>query len=1223
MSGLPRAALALLGVGGLIAAVAWVPASANAQESGPGNITITSAGPDGTGNPYDLTVVADDANNADLTAMTVHLSGPINYTISDMQPADDGSDFSSQAWAPSSVIPTTDLPAGTYQITVDATDQHGETDTGIPAGSIQYSDSATSISVNPSQPTVTWGFSDVTFSGSVTGTASYDGTTGVPIAGATVNVSENGSLVTQVTTAADGSYSYGPVSLPGTTDFDFAVQAAGDGTYPGQDPGPVTITASPASPTNVQATLSSLSYSGGSESLTFTGSATVTSASTPLADVPVDLTTDGGSNPQGAVTTTDSDGNFSYTVNNVTSPTDYDFSVSGGLYAAGDADVDLDSSATSVQVAANPPQVSWDDGGPDPVTISGTVTIAPSAGPAVAPAGIPIDLSINGGPVMDAVTQTQSGGTFTYGPVTDITSDTTYTFTADAPGFSGPGDSATVDVAPYAPAGSTQIAISSSPSSAQVTEGATAVNLTATVTTIAPGSGGPGTNAGPNIPVDVNGTPIGTTNASGQVTFQATAGDYSFTVPSPNPSDPTDALYAPASAAETVTAAPATTVIDVTPPQVITFGNPTTTISGSVMAQQPPIFPSPQSVPVTDVPIYVDGASTSSTTQNDGSFTYTTPALTAPKTDYDFTVPPSGANLYSEGDSGPVEVDVDAGQTDLTVTQATTGPNTETFSCAVQIAPGGPTQTADFGDGGPSVPIDLSINGGAATQVGETDSSGTLTYGPVSVTPGATYTFSVPTNPLYAGASQDVSPGVETTSMQITPSQTFVTEGSQDVTFTGTVQVTPLGSTSPQNLDQVVPVDLSINGGPVQDGVTQTNSSGQFTYTASGISADTKYAFSVPASSEYAEGSQTVPVSLNPAGTRITRVSLSPTKVKYGQKTTLTGTVQYQSASSAWTPLSHSKVDIAEGTTSLGTVTTGANGSFTATLPSTHGFGWSATVAAATLTAGTQAAGNLVISVPMKVKSFGASLGVTGNVGLHGCLEVTAPVGYGPVTTVAVQYSSNGRNGWKTLGRLALHNLDRTVKSCPAADESYFSGSIAAKADNAYYRADFAASNSFQGAVSGVIHSWRYQTKITGYAVSVRSITQNQRFTISGRLWWHGPKGWVAYAHQKVDYIYHENGTTFWGTLGSSKTNSKGYFSEVAAGGTGSFAVVLYAQYPGSSVNLAARSRGITVTNKVSTASIVRGDMSVQLATSTAQKDTLAREEYLIVDSPKTKLRVL
>jgi len=304
-------------------------------------------------------------------------------------------------------------------------------------------------------------------------------------------------------------------------------------------------------------------------------------------------------------------------------------------------------------------------------------------------------------------------------------------------------------------------------------------------------------------------------------------------------------------------------------------------------------------------------------------------------------------------------------------------------------------------------------------------------------------------------------------------------------------------------------------------------------------------------------------------------------------------------------------------------VTASANGAFTATLPSTHGFGWSATVNGATLTAGAQDVGNLTISVPLRVKSFGASLAVTGRVNLTGCLQVTVPVNYGPITPVTVQYSSNGKNHWKTLGKLALDNSDKAQKSCPSATESYFSGSIASKLANAYYRADFPANNSFQGAVSGVIHAWRYQTKITGYAISPRTVTKGQDFSITGRLWWDGRKGWVPYAHETVYFVYNQKGTSFWGKLGSTKTNAKGYFHQEGQGYPANFVVIMYAEYLGNKLNLATRSPGITVTNKESAVDFFNGGLSVQLTPSATQKARIAREEYLIVDTAKSRVPVL
>ncbi len=146
-----------------------------------------------------------------------------------------------------------------------------------------------------------------------------------------------------------------------------------------------------------------------------------------------------------------------------------------------------------------------------------------------------------------------------------------------------------------------------------------------------------------------------------------------------------------------------------------------------------------------------------------------------------------------------------------------------------------------------------------------------------------------------------------------------------------------------------------------------------------------------------------MPIGVTQAQTRISGVTISPAHLKYGQSATLTGTVQYLSGST-WTPLPDSVVYLAETSTSLGSVTASSTGAFTATLPTTHGPGWSATVDQAALTQQTTATGNLTFAVPMKVKSFAASLGVNDKVNVTGCLQVTAPVGYGPQTTVEIQY---------------------------------------------------------------------------------------------------------------------------------------------------------------------------------------------------------------------------
>jgi hypothetical protein len=263
----------------------------------------------------------------------------------------------------------------------------------------------------------------------------------------------------------------------------------------------------------------------------------------------------------------------------------------------------------------------------------------------------------------------------------------------------------------------------------------------------------------------------------------------------------------------------------------------------------------------------------------------------------------------------------------------------------------------------------------------------------------------------------------------------------------------------------------------------------------------------------------------------------------------------------------------------------------------------------------------------MRVRSFTAALGVSGSVGITGCLQVTAPVDYGPVSPVTIQYSANGRKRWKTLGRLPLHNMARTVKSCPhGATESYFSGSIRAALDNAYYRADFPATNYFQGAVSRVIRSWRYATKITNFSVTPHAVNSGQPVTITGKLWHLTGRKWVPYAHRTIEILYNQKGTSFWSTaLGPVKTNSKGEFRQVVNAGKGNFVAIIYTEYAGSSVDLAYRTAGIAVTIRLRGAAIALGaaaQLPVALATDGREVRTLARHEFLILSgTPEHTIR--
>jgi hypothetical protein len=175
-----------------------------------------------------------------------------------------------------------------------------------------------------------------------------------------------------------------------------------------------------------------------------------------------------------------------------------------------------------------------------------------------------------------------------------------------------------------------------------------------------------------------------------------------------------------------------------------------------------------------------------------------------------------------------------------------------------------------------------------------------------------------------------------------------------------------------------------------------------------------------------------------------------------------------------------------------------------------------------------------------------------------------------------------------------------------------------AASDNAYYRAVFPASNSFQRTVSKMIHSARTQTRITSFAVSPRTLRKGQIVTMSGRLWHKVSGAWREYGGRRVELIYNEKGTAFWSNLGTVTTNSKGFFKQTAAGGGGNFTAIIYAQYPGSKADLAARSAGISVAIKGSATAVQltpnnSKQLGAMMAATGPEAAMLAAEDQLIL----------
>ena len=822
----------------------------------------------------------------------------------------------------------------------------------------------------------------------------------------------------------------------------------------------------------------------------------------------------------------------------------------------------------TLTVAAAPPSVTQ---GSQNVTFSGTLTGTAPGGTAVGIANAPVNLS---GAASNPVATTDSSGNFSY-QATGVTPGTYAFSVAAGAGNTYPAATASATVA--AQQSATSMTVAANP--ATVTEGKQTVTFSGTVSvTPPPPATQTAVGIGSGISVYLNGssTPVTqTTDANGDFSYTATGvqpGTYTFSV---NPS--TQGLYSSASATASVGAQAAPTTLAVTPsPVTLTFGSQTASFTGTVTAL-PQGATAPVPVQGAQVDVSIGGATPVpiSPTDASGHFTYSASGITA-DTDYDFSV--AGSSVYSAA-SNDVPVNADAGTTSVTVTadppDINLASSTVVFTGTVSVTPFGSTAPTGIGAG---VPVYL--NGSTSPVAQTTDASGDFTFTAHNVRTAADYDFTVNSATWYTAGSDSVPIGqnqVQST-LAVTANPASVTEGAQTVTFSGALTGVSPGGSNPVAV-QSAPVDVSVNGGtPAQ--ISTTDANGDFAYTVKGISQKTAYAFSIGSTTTYTQATDNVTVGVSQAPTRITGVAVTPAHLKYGQTATLKGTVQYLSGTT-WTALGGVRVSLAEAKVRLPKVTTGSGGTFTAKLPSTHGPGWTATVNAGDLTLQTSEMGNLSIALPLTVKSFTASLGTDDKVRATGCIEVTSPAGNAPQTSVTIQYSASGHGSWKRLGAVTLRSQSRKFRACPGSDESYFSGALKAKLANAYYRAVFSATYSFQSTTSKIVHAWKYQTRVISYSIKPRHMSYNSAVTIKGRLQVLG-KSWRAFARQWVYIVYNDKGTSYSATLKRTRTKSNGSFEVPAKGNHGSFVAIVYAVYRGDAKHLASSSRGIAVDNNSS-----------------------------------------
>ncbi len=211
-----------------------------------------------------------------------------------------------------------------------------------------------------------------------------------------------------------------------------------------------------------------------------------------------------------------------------------------------------------------------------------------------------------------------------------------------------------------------------------------------------------------------------------------------------------------------------------------------------------------------------------------GDFAYTLFTISKTAT-YAFSVNPTALRT---GASDALTVHLDKGKAAMTVTanppDINLASHTVTFSGTVTVTPFGSKKAIGVGS---DVPVYLAVGSGTASVVATTsDAQGDFSYTATGISKANDYGFSVDATRFYSAATAVVPIGLDQVmaSMAVTPSRTSITEGSQSVTFSGTLTGVAPGSTKPVNIRNA-PVDLSVNAGSASK-VATTDSEGRWLY---------------------------------------------------------------------------------------------------------------------------------------------------------------------------------------------------------------------------------------------------------------------------------------------------------------------------------------------------------------------------------------------------------
>ncbi|MGW1727539.1 hypothetical protein ACWCQK_32060 [Streptomyces sp. NPDC002306] len=267
-----------------------------------------------------------------------------------------------------------------------------------------------------------------------------------------------------------------------------------------------------------------------------------------------------------------------------------------------------------------------------------------------------------------------------------------------------------------------------------------------------------------------------------------------------------------------------------------------------------------------------------------------------------------------------------------------------------------------------------------------------------------------------------------------------------------------------------------------------------------------------------------------------TRVAVTATadrtRVLPGQKVTVTGTVSTgggaDAAGLADIPVRINLRYFGNDSQAL-TVTTDAAGHFSAVLDPPAGLGvdgWSVNPADLYLSA-TPATGSLVVPDESALRKVKSSLAADGLVKFTGRLQRAYRDDSIGAESVRLEYSADGRTGWKTLATAKVgYYGDFTLSAWGYVD--------------GYYRVHHLTSDGLAESTSAPVRLSRVDTRVYAIKASSTKVKKSTSVTFTGTLQEYVNRTWRPYKGRHVELYFQKKGSTKWTYMGSGTTSSTG-----------------------------------------------------------------------------------